>query len=105
RSAREAGKREVATVRLGYYGASVWDKVIAPAVEAFGRKFPDVTLNIAEESSVYLADALREGRIDVALLASGKFDAIPGVVAEVACEVPAMVVVAANHRHFAGDLG
>src|SRR6187549_2138130 len=27
RSAREAEKRQAATVRLGYYGSSVWDKV------------------------------------------------------------------------------
>src|SRR5262245_22990943 len=41
RSAREAEKQRAAVLRLGYYGASVWDKVIAPAAEMFGRKFPD----------------------------------------------------------------
>jgi DNA-binding transcriptional LysR family regulator len=98
RGAREAEKRPVAAVRLGYYGSSVWDKVIAPALDIFGRKFPDVTLNIVEEPSVHLVNGLREGRIDVALLGSGKYDAIPGIVTEPACAVPAMVVVAANHR-------
>ena len=98
RSAREAEKQQPAAVRLGYYGSSVWEKVIAPAVEVFSRKFPDVTLNIVEDASVRLTDRLRDGGIDVALLGPGSYDVIPGVVTELACTVPAMVVVAANHR-------
>lgn len=98
RGARDAEKRQSATVRIGYYGSSVWDKVIAPAVETFSRKFPDITLNILEDASVHLATGLRDGRLDVALLASGQYDVLPGVVTEVAATVPAMVVVAANHR-------
>jgi DNA-binding transcriptional LysR family regulator len=98
RSAREAERRQAAVVRLGFYGSSVWDKVIAPAVELFSRRFPDVTLNIIEDASIHLAERLSDGRLDVALLGSGRYDALPGVLTEVACAVPAMVVVAANHR-------
>lgn len=98
RCARAAEAMHDTVVRLGYYGISVWDKILAPAVEMFGRKFPDVTLNMVEESSVDLADGLREGRIDVALLGSGTYDGMPGVVTAVACTIPAVIVVAANHR-------
>ena len=85
-------------VRLGYYGISVWANLLAPAVEKFGHRFPHLSLNMVEQSSVHLAADLREGRLDVALLGSGDYDRIPGVVTEVACTVPAMMMVAANHR-------
>ncbi len=98
RSARGAGSKDGTVIRLGYYGISIWENLLAPAVEAFGRKFPHLTLNMVESSSVHLATDLREGALDVALLGSGDYQRIPGVVTEVACTVPAMVVVAANHR-------
>ena len=98
RSACEAESNGGSVVRLGYYGISVWSNLLAPAVETFGRKFPHLTLNMVEQSSVFLAADLREGNLDVALLGSGDYDRIPGVVTEVACTVPAMVMVAANHR-------
>jgi DNA-binding transcriptional LysR family regulator len=98
RRARGTASQESAIVRLGYYGISVWDKLLAPAVEAFGRRFPHVSLHMMEKSSVHLAAELRRGALDVALLGSGDYDGIPGVVTDVACGVPAMVVVAANHR-------
>jgi DNA-binding transcriptional LysR family regulator len=98
RNARGAESTGETVVRLGYYGISVWANLLAPAVEMFGRKFPHVTLNMVEQSSVYLAAGLKEGELDVALLGSGDYDRIPGVVTEVACTVPAMAMVAANHR-------
>jgi DNA-binding transcriptional LysR family regulator len=98
RSAREAEQRQATTIRVGYYGSSVWDKVIAPAVELCSQRFPEAAVTIIEDTSVHLAAGLRERRIDVALLASGAYDGLTGVTTEVACVVPAMVVVAANHR-------
>lgn len=98
RNARGAGSREGTVVRLGYYGISIWETLLAPAVEAFARKFPQVTLNMVEQSSVHLAADLKEGHLDVALLSSGDYDRIPGVQSQVACTVPAMIVVASNHR-------
>ncbi|MCX6953989.1 MAG: LysR family transcriptional regulator [Verrucomicrobia bacterium] len=98
RSARGAGSTDATVVRLGYYGISVWANLLAPAVEKFARKYPHLTLNMVEQSSVYLAADLREGLLDVALLATGDYGRIPGVVTELACTVPAVAVVAANHR-------
>ena len=92
------GAESDVVVRLGYYGISVWANLLAPAVESFGRKFPHLTLNMVEQSSVHLAAALREGALDVALLGSGDYDRIPGVVTEVACTVPAVAMMPANHR-------
>jgi DNA-binding transcriptional LysR family regulator len=98
KNARGAGVRAGTVVRFGYYGISIWESLLAPAIETFSRQFPDVTLNMFEESSVHLARYLSEGSLDVALLGSGDYDRIPGVVTDVACTVPAMVVVPLNHR-------
>ena len=98
RSARGAASTAGAVVRLGYYGISIWETLLAPAVEAFTRRFPQVTLHMVEESSVHLAADLSEGHLDVALLSAGDYERIPGGVTQVVCTVPAMVVVAANHR-------
>ncbi len=95
--ARGATVKGERVVRFGYYGISVWDRLLAPAVEVFGRRFPHVTLNMCEESSVHLAKHLREGRLDVALLAAGDYERIPGAATEVACRVPARAVLAMNH--------
>ncbi|WP_438480876.1 LysR substrate-binding domain-containing protein [Oleiharenicola lentus] len=97
-SARGMGSKEGTVVRFGYYGISVWENLLAPALEVFARKFPHVTLNMVEESSVHLAADLREGHLDVALLSTGDYAKIPGVTTEVACTVPSMAVVAQNHR-------
>ena len=96
--ARGVGANDGTVLRLGYYGISIWENLLAPAVEAFGRRFPHLTLNMVEQSSVHLASDLREGLLDVALLGSGDYSRLPGVVTEVACTVPARVLVATNHR-------
>lgn len=98
RNARGAALQAGAVVRFGYYGISIWESLLAPAVETFSRQYPAVTLNMFEESSVHLARCLGEGNLDVALLGAGDYDRIPGVVTEVACTVPAMAVMPANHR-------
>jgi DNA-binding transcriptional LysR family regulator len=92
------GVPRTSVVRLGYYGSSIWEPMLAPVVEAFGRRYPQATLALREEPSVLLANRLREGILDVALLAAGDYKRIRGVITEVACRVPAMAVMAANHR-------
>ena len=87
-------------VRLGYYGISIWEGILAPAVETFSR---EISAPHAEHGGGIALRAprrglLQEGQLDVALLGSGDYDRIPGVVTELACTVPAMAVVAANHR-------
>lgn len=96
RNARGAPRTPL--VRFGFYGSSIWEPLLAPVVESFGRRFPQATLALHEESSVQLANALRDGSLDVAILAAGDYRRIRGAVTELACRVPAMVVMAANHR-------
>lgn len=96
--ARGAGSKEGTVVRFGYYGISVWENILAPAIEEFGRQHPQVTLNMVEESSVHLAADLQAGQLDVALLGEGDYHALPGVVTEVACTIPSVAVVAPDHR-------
>lgn len=95
-NAREAS--QAPTLRFGYFGLSVWEPLLAPAVETFSRKFPDAKLTLHEESSGELAIRLREGLLDVAVLGAGDYLHISGATTEIACRVPAMAVVAANHR-------
>ena len=97
-NARGTASKAGVVVRFGYYGISIWEQLLAPAVETFTRRFPAATLNMFEESSVHLANHLSEGRLDLTLLGSGDYERIPGAVTEVACRVPAMAVMAANHR-------
>lgn len=96
--ARGAGSKEGTVVRFGYYGISVWENILAPAIEEFVRQHPQVTLNMVEESSVHLAADLQAGQLDVALLGEGDYRALPGVVTEVACTIPSVAVVAPDHR-------
>ncbi len=95
--ARGAGSKEGTVVRFGYYGISVWENILAPAIEEFGRLHPAVTLNMVEESSVHLAADLQAGQLDVALLGEGDYRALPGVVTEIACTIPSLAVVAPEH--------
>lgn len=99
RSARGMGSNESAVLRVGYYGTvSVWSGILVPALEKLARKFPQTSPSVVELSCVQLANDLREGRLDVALLGPGDYGRIPGVVMDVACAVPALAMVAANHR-------
>lgn len=99
RSARGAGSKEDAALRVGYYGSvSVWASFLAPALEKLGHKFPRTAARLVELSCVQLVAGLREGWLDVALLGPGDYERIPGVEREVACTVPALAMMPANHR-------
>jgi DNA-binding transcriptional LysR family regulator len=99
RNARGTARSEPTVLRVGYYGAvSMWASILAPALEKLGRRFPHLTPSVVESTCWQLAADLREEKLDVALLGPGDYGHPPGVVVEVACTVPALVMVAANHR-------
>jgi len=54
-------------VRFGHYG-TLWVDYYAPALQAFARRFPKVSLQAVEQTPVELIAALRHGDVDLALL-------------------------------------
>ena len=99
RCARGAGAKEPAVLRVGYYGnVTIWALILAPALRKLARKFPHTTCNVVEMTGGQMMKELREGRLDAAVLGPGEFGRIPGVKIEVACTVPALVIMPVNHR-------
>lgn len=96
--AQGEGAREPAVLRVGYYGTMViWSRVLAPALEKRSRRFPETTFAVQELTNAGMVQALRERRIDVAVLGPGDIPEIPGVRVEVACEFPAAAVLTLDH--------
>jgi len=66
RSVREV--QEVSqVVRLGHYGA-LWVDYYGPALRAFAKRFPKISLQAVEQTPVELVESLRQGVVDIALL-------------------------------------
>jgi DNA-binding transcriptional LysR family regulator len=66
RSVREV-KEASQVVRLGHYGA-LWVDCYGPALRAFAKSFPKVSLQAVEQTPVELVESLRHGEVDIALL-------------------------------------
>jgi LysR family transcriptional regulator, benzoate and cis,cis-muconate-responsive activator of ben and cat genes len=54
-------------VRLGHYG-TLWVDYYAPAVRAFAKRFPKISVQAVEQTPIELITALRRGEVDIALL-------------------------------------
>jgi DNA-binding transcriptional LysR family regulator len=54
-------------IRLGHYG-TLWVDHYGPALRAFNRRHPKITLKAVEQTPVELVDSLRRGEVDIALL-------------------------------------
>jgi len=66
RSVREAQETSH-VVRLGHYGA-LWVDYYGPALRAFAKRFPKISLHAVEQTPVELVESLRQGEVDIALL-------------------------------------
>jgi len=98
-AARDAGERQASCLSVGYYSnICVWANVLGPAFEKLGRRYPRITTNLTEAPSAQLVAEVAAGRLSVALLGPGEYPPVPGVVFEVACSVPAIVMMPLNHR-------
>ena len=96
--AKQAGEAQASVLRVGYYsGLCVWANILGRAFERLGRTYPKATTKLFEHSSARLASDVSAGTLDAALLGPGEFGAMPGVVFELACTVPAVALVAADH--------
>lgn len=96
---RRAAATAGVLIRVGYYGgASVWANILAPALEKLSGRYPHATTTVRELPGQQMVAELQAGRLDVAVLSPGEYGEVPGVVIEVACTIPAMVMMPANHR-------
>jgi DNA-binding transcriptional LysR family regulator len=99
RAAQGDAAKEPAVLRVGYYATiDTWAKILAPALDKFGRQHPETTFSVQEMSCAQLVTELREGRLDAAVLGPGEYPHIPGVKLELACQFPAAVLAPINHR-------
>lgn len=102
RRARDGVVEPNQTLRVGYYGTvTIWAALIAPALRRLREEFPEVTTTLFENTSAQLAADMRAGRLDVSVLGPGDAAQTPGIVATLAGEVPALVMLPATH-HLAG---
>jgi DNA-binding transcriptional LysR family regulator len=98
-AAKRTGDEQAASLRVGYYSSvCIWANILGPAFGKLSKKYPKVTTNLIEASSAELVDEIAGGRLDAALLGPGEYPPVPGVTTEVACTVPALAMMANNHR-------
>ncbi len=64
---RAAAHDETSRIRLGHYGA-LWIEYFSKALRRFSRQHPSITAVSVELSPAQLAQALRRGELDLALL-------------------------------------
>lgn len=67
-AAKRASRGETGRLRLGFTGTAALNPIVAAAIRAFRRDYPDVELTLEEANSVALATGLVDGRLDVAIL-------------------------------------
>jgi len=98
-AARDAGEQQASSLSVGYYSnICVWANVLGPAFEKLGRRYPRITTSLTEAPSAQLVADVAAGRLSVALLGPAEYPPVPGVTFEVACSVPAIVMMPLNHR-------
>ncbi|QEH33003.1 Hca operon transcriptional activator [Aquisphaera giovannonii] len=68
RTARRADRGEIGNLTLGVTGSVALNPRIPAIIRAFRRAYPHVELRMQEANSVELYDALRDLRLDVAIL-------------------------------------
>jgi DNA-binding transcriptional LysR family regulator len=67
-SAQRAARGEIGALRVGFTGSAVFNPLVASAVRAFRRAYPDVILKLAEANTSCLLADLRSGEVDIAFL-------------------------------------
>lgn len=98
-NARAAADSETANLRVGYYGTvSIWSLILAPALEKLHRKVKRTETSIVEMMPAQLLAELRLGKLDLAILGPGIYPEVPNIAIEIACTMPGMAMMAADHR-------
>ncbi|CRY72451.1 itaconate degradation transcriptional regulator RipR [Yersinia pseudotuberculosis] len=95
-AAQRAVRGELGVLRVGFTASSAFNSVVPTAIRAFRRAYPDVRLQLEEDSTTRLADGLNEGSLDVAFLRPG-FAGSERFHLRMLSEEPMMIVMAENH--------
>jgi DNA-binding transcriptional LysR family regulator len=67
-AARRASRGEVGALAIGCIGSIAINPIVAAAIRAFRRSYPDVELRFEEAGSAALAAGVREGRLGAAIM-------------------------------------
>lgn len=67
-AARRAARGEIGQLRLGFTGTSALNPVVPAAIRTFRATYPDVDLTLEGADSITLAEEVRDGRLDIAIL-------------------------------------
>jgi DNA-binding transcriptional LysR family regulator len=66
--AKRAARSAVGQVRVGFTESASFNPLVTSAFRSFRSAFPDIEVSLEERQSTELANALRDGRIDVAFV-------------------------------------
>ncbi|HUJ43697.1 MAG TPA: LysR family transcriptional regulator [Opitutaceae bacterium] len=94
--ARGAADQGAAVLRVGYYG-TLWATLVAPALQRLRRELGRIETRISEQTPAQLAAAVRDGRLDVALVGPINSIGTREVVVIPAVTVDTLVAMAADH--------
>jgi len=67
-AAQRAARGDMGHLRVGFTSSASFNPLVPGIVRRFGELYPDVTVDLAEQATSQLLDALRDERLDVAFL-------------------------------------
>lgn len=91
-----AERDEKARLRLGHYGA-LWIEYFSQAIRRFNRQHPGITTESTELSPAQLAQALRRGELDLALLGLADEGLRREFHTRLICTLPWTIALSASH--------
>ncbi|MFJ3058689.1 LysR family transcriptional regulator [Herbaspirillum sp. NPDC087042] len=65
---RRAGRGELGRVEIGYVGSAVFGGILQQQISAFRQRWPQASVHAREWPMDQLADAVEEGKVDIAFL-------------------------------------
>lgn len=98
RTAQRAARGEIGRLRVGFVEAATYSGVLPDVLGFFRMHLPNIGLSLTEADSPQQADALREGRIDLALLHGAPPDAERWLRIEPVHSEPLVAAVPRDHR-------
>jgi DNA-binding transcriptional LysR family regulator len=98
RTAQRAAHGETGRIRVGFIDAATHSGILPDVLAFFRMHLPSIGLSLLEMDSPQQAEALRDGRIDLAILQSAPPDAERWLHAETVFADPLVTVLPRGHR-------
>lgn len=93
--ARGLARGEQGRVRIGMAGGVTLLPLIPMAIRAFRDRWPDVVVTLEESNTPALCEALREGRVDIAIVRPPVHD--PDIIVRALMDEPTMIALPRGH--------